>query len=375
MWLFVAVIYLVCGGEGYDGTMDTTTESKMATGSGGGGDERAFLADVFRAESAAVEQLAGLVGDAHVRALDLMEAAVEAGGSVLVAGIGKSGLIGKKISATLASLGVPSHDIHPTEAMHGDLGRIRSVDCVIAISFSGETEEVVSLASILKQDGVPVISITKGAAEDSGAGAGALARVATVALSLGSITEASDLALAPTSSTTATLAMGDALALGIARRRSFTADDFAKRHPGGTLGGLLRPVVDVLRFRVGENLPVVEEGVSVRDAIAQTESIGRRPGALVVTDDAGRVVGICTDSDIRRLIHTTDANAALGRSIGEMMTRSPRVLRDTDLVRDAVRLVREFRSDEIPVVDGDGAAVGMLDVQDLISLKVVQAER
>lgn len=357
----------------YSEPMKVDTEEQTHGSNGSQTAEAAFLADVLRAEARAVAQLADLPADSLHAALDVMERAVEAGGSVLVAGIGKSGLIGKKISASLASLGVPSHDIHPTEAMHGDLGRIRPVDCVIAISFSGETEEVVSLASILKQDRVPVISITKGTQAEPSRGAGALARVATVPVSLGAITEASDVTLAPTSSTTATLAIGDALALGLARRRSFTADDFAKRHPGGTLGGLLRPVVEVLRFRVGENLPVVAETVSVRDAIAETESIGRRPGALVVVDADSHVVGICTDSDIRRQLVAQDANAALQQPIAQIMTRSPRVLADTDLVRDAVQLMREYRADEIPVVDQTGAPVGLLDVQDLIAMKVVRA--
>jgi len=251
--------------------------------------------------------------------------------------------------------------------MHGDLGRISPADVVLALSFSGETEELVTLASVLKQDGVPIISITGGS---RGSGGGALARLATIALHLGPITEASDLALAPTCSTTATLALGDALALTIARRRAFTADDFARRHPGGSLGGLLRPVIDILRFRVGENLPVVSEAMTVAEALRDADSGGRRPGALLVTDGTGAVSGIFTDGDLRRLV-MRDA-AELSRPIGAVMTRSPRTLSSTALVRDAVRMVREYRQDEIPVVDEQGAPVGLLDVQDLIALRVVR---
>lgn len=326
--------------------------------------ERQFIEEVLRAEAAAVQGVIASLGDSIHRAVDILTACADAGGSVLVSGLGKSGLIGKKISATLASLGVPSHDIHPAEAAHGDLGRIRPSDCLIALSNSGETEEVVTLASLLKQDGVPIISITGGAANS------ALARSASVALSIGHISEASDLALAPTCSTTATLALGDALALAVARRRSFTADDFAKRHPGGLLGGLLRPVIDVLRFTPGHNLPIVHADKSVRGALNEAHSLGRRPGAVLVVDQAGVMVGIFTDGDLRRLV-LKDAGS-LDLPISHVMTRSPRSLPDTALVRDAVRMVREYRQDEIPVLDSSGRPVGLLDVQDLIALRVVK---
>jgi arabinose-5-phosphate isomerase len=346
----------------------STTSSHASASDQAGSGDLAFLRSVLKAESEAVGSVSDHISAEELdRAVALMLKCAEAGGSILVAGVGKSGLIGRKISATLASLGVPSHDIHPTEAMHGDLGRISPADVVLALSFSGETEELVTLASVLKQDGIPIISITGGT---RGNGGGALARLASVALHLGKITEASDLALAPTCSTTATLALGDALALTIARRRAFTADDFARRHPGGSLGGLLRPVVDVLRFRVGENLPVVSESTTVDEALRQADSGGRRPGALLVTDADGAVSGIFTDGDLRRLVMRTPDE--LSRPMGEVMTRSPQTLRSDALVRDAVRMVREFRQDEIPVVDEAGGPVGLLDVQDLIALRVVQ---
>jgi arabinose-5-phosphate isomerase len=348
-----------------------STDKTETKGSGSGAapaGDLGFLREVLRAEAAAVESVSDHISEQELsRAVDAMMRCVDHGGSVLVAGVGKSGLIGRKISATLASLGVPSHDIHPTEAMHGDLGRISPHDVVLALSFSGETEELVTLASVLKQDGIPILSITGGT---RGEGGGALARLATVALHLGPINEASDLALAPTCSTTATLALGDALALTLARRRAFTADDFARRHPGGSLGGLLRPVIDILRFRVGENLPVVLETMTVADALREADSGGRRPGALLITSEDGAVSGIFTDGDLRRLVMR--GAGELNQKIGAVMTRSPRTLPSTALVRDAVRMVREFRQDEIPVVDEAGAPVGLLDVQDLISLRVVQ---
>lgn len=326
--------------------------------------ERAFVQAVLRAESRAVQSLEGRLGPELHEAVDLLVRCAEAGGSILVAGLGKSGLIGKKISATLASLGTPSHDIHPSEAAHGDLGRIRAADCLLALSYSGETEEVVGLAGILRQDGVPIVSVT------GGEGNNALARLSTVALTLGPLEEASDELLAPTCSTTATLALGDALALAVARRRAFTPDDFARRHPGGSLGGLMRPIADALRVVLGKNLPVVHEGLTVRAALDEAGRLGRRPGALLLVGDDGRLSGIFTDGDLRRLILRDPA--LLGAPVRTVMTRAPRALRHDALVRDAVRLVREQRQDEIPVIDADGRPVGMLDVQDLVAMRLVQ---
>ena len=326
--------------------------------------ERAFIAEILRAESEAIASLIDRLGDELNDGVDLVSRCVEAGGAVHVTGMGKSGAICQKISATLKSLGVPSHFIHPSEALHGDVGQVRSKDCVIALSFSGETEEIVSLSAVLRQDGVAIVAIT------GGEGRSALARSATVSLTLGQITEASDLALAPTCSTAAMLALGDALALAVARRRAFTAEDFARYHPGGSLGGLLRPVVDVLRFSAGKNLEVVEEGRTVRAALEAAEHFGRRPGALLVVDDAGKLSGIFTDGDLRRLI--LERPERLEAPIRDAMTRSPRALRDDALVRDAVRMVRELRADEIPIIDADGRPVGLLDVQDLVAIKVVQ---
>ncbi|HEX2837073.1 MAG TPA: KpsF/GutQ family sugar-phosphate isomerase [Phycisphaerales bacterium] len=336
-------------------------------------DELAFAQSVLRAEAAAVADLAASLGPPFTRAVDLIVKCAESGGTVQVSGLGKSGHVGAKISATLASLGIPSHPVHPSEAAHGDLGRFRPTDLAVCISFSGETHEVVNLAAILKQDGVPIISITGDAGAKS-----SLARLATTALTLPITHEAgAPQFVAPTSSTTATLALGDALALAAARRRNFTNHDFAKRHPGGSLGGLLRPVTDVMRWRVtpGKStsavLPVVDARLTVLEALKRAEAVGRRPGAMVLVDHtSGALAGIFTDGDLRRLIQR-DA-AAVARPISEVMTRSPRTLPDSAMVSDAVRLIREFRQDEIPIVDSRGRPVGMLDVQDLIAMRLVE---
>lgn len=315
--------------------------------------------------------LAGSGAEAFERAVLLITRCADEGGSVLVSGLGKSGLVGAKIAATLSSLGIPAHSVHPSEAAHGDLGRFRRQDTVICLSKSGETEEVVNLAAILRQDGLPIIAITAGPTSE-GDGASSLERLAMVVLRIPLDTEAGGSGfVAPTSSTTATMALGDALALAAARRRDFTEADFRRRHPGGSLGGLLRPVVDLLRFRAGENLPVVPEGVSVSEALRRTNQVGRRPGALVVIDPAaGRLTGIFTDGDLRRLIARDPAE--LSRPIESVMTRSPRTLGADALVRDAVAMVREFRQDEIPVIGPGSEPLGILDVQDLIAMRLVR---
>jgi arabinose-5-phosphate isomerase len=326
--------------------------------------ERRLLVEALRAEADAVARVAERIGEEAHRAVEILAQTAERGGSVLVAGMGKSGLIGAKISATLASLGIPSHCVHPADAVHGDLGRIRPGDCLIALSYSGATDEVVTLAAILRQDGVPIITIT------AGRGDSPLERLATVSLGIGVVEEACPLSLAPTSSTTATLALGDALALAAARRRSFSPEDFHKRHPGGWLGDLLRPVTEALRFKVGVNLPVVRDTHTVEEALREASSGQRRIGAIVLVNERGVLTGIFTDGDLRRLI-LRDARGLTG-PISAVMTGSPRTLPDTALVRDAVALMREGRHDEMPVVDGAGRPVGVLDVQDLIALKVVQ---
>lgn len=351
------------------------------------GQELAQAQALIRAEAAALESLGASLDARFTRAVDLIVRCADSGGSVLLTGLGKSGHIGAKISATLASLGIPSHAVHPSEAAHGDLGRFRNTDLVIALSFSGETDEVVNLASILRQDSVPIISITNGrrkaaknaTSAESDADAptpSSLERLADVCLTLNLMGEACEPDfVAPTSSTTATLALGDALAIAAARRRQFTDADFARRHPGGALGGLLKPVVDALRFVAGKNLPLIPANLTVQQALSAASIVARRPGALVIiepdgTPNAGVLAGIFTDGDLRRLV-LRDA-AELSRPIREVMTKSPRCLPHDAIIRDAVRMVREFRQDEIPVIDAGGRPVGVLDVQDLIAMRLVK---
>lgn len=326
--------------------------------------DQTFAEQVIAAEAAAVSRI--VIGPGFHDAVRLILAT---GGSVVVTGLGKSGLVGQKISATFASTGTPSHFLHPVEAMHGDLGRVRKQDVVLALSYRGNTEEVTSLAAILKQDGVPVIALTASVDCD-------LARLASATVCIGDVAEACPMNLAPTASTTATLALGDALALAVSRRRGFSINDYHKFHPGGSLGRLLMPVTEAMRFKVGQTMTAVSQTLTVERAYrkaaeAATNANLRQPGALLVVDEAGMLVGIITDGDLRRLILQKGAEVR-DCSLARIMTRRPTTLPDSALVRDAVQMVRERRFDEIPVVDTKGRPVGLVDVQDLVALKVVE---
>jgi arabinose-5-phosphate isomerase len=326
-------------------------------------DEASFLSDAMLAEADAIRRVAArAAGEDAGRWADAVALLDGCTGHVIVSGMGKSGLIGAKIAATMSSLGLPAHFMHPSEAVHGDLGRLRAGDVAILMSYSGGTEEIVNLAAILRTDGIRRVGISCNHQSH-------LARLCDVHLAIGDVVEACPLNLAPTASTTAMLAMGDALALAVSRRRNFAADDFHRRHPGGALGAGLKSVTEVLRFRVGETLATVAEDCTVADALRSTGG-GRRAGALVVVDAAGRLSGIFTDGDLRRRVNELGAGL-LSKRVAEVMTARPSALSSEALVRDAVQLVRERRLDEIPVVDGDGRPLGLIDVQDLVSMKVI----
>ena len=331
---------------------------------------------VLDAEAAAVRgvPLDGRFDDA-VRALIRVTAA---GGVLLVAGIGKSGLVSAKLSATFASTGTPSHPLDPVEAAHGGLGRVRPHDAVLLLSHSGDTAELVALAERLSDDGVLLLAITGGRG-------GQLAALADFALSIGEVEEAPPLGLAPTASSTATLALGDALALCCAEARGFGTADFFRFHGGGGLGRMMTPVADALRFRCGgegANLATVPEGSTVREgfdaAAAAADAAGvRRAGALVVVDAGGRLSGVFTDGDLRRLVFQgggagLGGRGPLSRPLAEVMTREPQRLGPGATMRDAAALVRRLRIDEVPVVDAAGRPVGLLDIQDLVAFRLVE---
>lgn len=338
--------------------------------------EADFARRLLSAEARAIDGLVKTIDVEFHQAVSIIVACADAGGNVLISGLGKSGVIGQKIAATLASLGIPAHFVHPAEAAHGDLGRFRPADVCLLLSYSGETTEVINLAALLRQDGIPLIGVCRGSGGERtarGEAGSHLERLCGVVLRIGNCDDPT-ISPAPTCSTTAMLALGDCLALCAARRRNFTDTDFAKRHPGGLLGEMLRPVTDILRFVVGRNIVPVNDHLSVRSALATADNSGvRRPGALLLTSaETGALTGIFTDADLRRLIERSTAD--LDRPIHELMTRSPQVLSSDALVRDAVQLVRESRRDEVPVVDAAGRPVGILDVQDLVALRLVQGD-
>ncbi len=300
--------------------------------------------------------LASRVGDEFVQAVALMAACR---GRVVVMGMGKSGHIGRKIAATLASTGTPALFVHPAEASHGDLGMIQPVDVVLAISNSGESEEVVVILPVLSRLGVPLIAITGGLQST-------LARQATVTLDSSVPKEACPLNLAPTASTTVQLALGDALAVALLDARGFKEEDFARSHPGGALGRkLLTHVSDVMRS--GAAVPQVPLNTPFTELMREMSAKGL--GASAVVDEGQRVLGIFTDGDLRRLIERGVDLRSL--SAGEVMHPRPQTVQADSLAVDAVALMERHRINSVLVVDADGRLCGALNTNDLMRAKVI----
>lgn len=282
---------------------------------------------------------------------------------VVVTGMGKAGLVGAKISATLASTGTPSLTLHPAEAVHGDLGRIRAEDVVLALSNSGETAEIRALLPAVRRIGASVIAMT-------GAGSSSLAKHADCVLDIGAMDEACPLGLAPTASTSAMLALGDAFAMVIQAERGFSREDFARFHPAGSLGRRLMRAGEVMRK--GSELPLIATGTVLRDALVQMSKTPGRPGAGLVTSSEGRLIGIFTDGDLRRLLETDGHTVTdrLGAPIDESMGADPKTIFEHDLVDDAVRILHDHHIDQVAVVDTNDCPVGLLDIQDLLDVRI-----
>ena len=312
--------------------------------------------EIVRAEGRTLLDLADRLGDEFCAAADLLFAAR---GSVIVCGIGKAGLIGQKLVATLASTGTRSHFLHPSEALHGDLGRVHQDDVALVLSFSGRTEEIVRLLPMLAEAGVAVVAIT-------GQTDSALARQARVTLDLGPLREACPLGLAPTASTTAMLAVGDALALVVSQMRGFTSADFARFHPGGSLGRRLTRVEEAMRPLAQCRLAAASD--SLRLALVQQSRPGRRTGAMMVTDESGRLAGIFTDSDLARLLEA-NRDTAIDGPLADVMTRSPSSVTVGEWLQAACDLMSRRKISELPVVDSDGRPVGLIDITDVVGLK------
>ncbi len=310
---------------------------------------------VLRIESQSIAQLIDRVGEEFDQAVEMI---LTCRGRVVVSGMGKPGLIGQKISATLASTGTPSLWLHPAEAIHGDMGRVRAEDIVIILSNSGETEEVVRLLPMVKRIGASIIAMT-------GNRGSTLAKHSDIALDVEVKEEACSLGLAPTSSTTAMLAMGDALAVALLEKRGFKEEDYAFFHPGGALGKKLMRVEEMMRQ--GRENPVIDQETMVKEVLL-TITQARAGSASIVNGD-GKLVGIFTDGDLRRHL---ESNLDVSRTkVKEVMTRHPVVITKDRLAVEALRMLKEKKIDEVPVVDQEGRPIGLVDVQDLLKVGLV----
>jgi len=315
---------------------------------------------VIEIEAAGVQQMADRIGDEFVRAcrhlryekvgpLDKRRS-----GHVVVMGVGKSGHVGTKIAATLASTGTPAFFVHPAEAAHGDLGMLTEHDVVLALSNSGKTGELVALLPGLKKLGVKLIAMTGN--PDS-----PLARAADVHLNVAVDQEACPLELAPTASTTAALAMGDALAVAVMQAEEFDEEGFAKSHPGGALGKRLLLNVGVL-MHAGDEVPAVSGGAPLKDALLEMTKKGL--GMTAVVDGKRKLLGIFTDGDLRRALdRDTDLRTA---NIDDVMTRNPKTVREDLMAHQALQLMKEHKISALVVVDGDGRVTGALNMHDLL---------
>ena len=318
-----------------------------------------YARNVIRAEADGIKSIMPVVDESFAKAAEMI---FSCNGSVILSGIGKAGIIGRKISATLASTGTPSHFLHPAEAVHGDLGRLRDNDIVVVLSHGGETEEITRLINLVKQREIRLIAITGD--KDS-----TLSKYSDVVLCMGIMSEACPLGVAPSVSTTCMLAIGDALAFMLMKARDFGVEDYVRFHPGGSLGSRLMTVEQSMMFRPGEKLPIAEADDTVTELLEKTGDV-KRHGAVMVVDKQGRLAGIITDADLRRFI-TKHGKAALEFKAGDIMTTDCKRIKADALAAEATAIFHKYRIDELPVVDGDEKPVGLIDVQDIITIKVV----
>lgn len=304
------------------------------------------IARVLRIEAEALVQMSASLGPDHARALEILQAAQ---GRVVVSGIGKSGHVGRKIAATFASTGQPAQFVHPTEASHGDLGMITENDVCLVISNSGETTELADLVTYSRRFAIPLIAVTGGAGST-------LARQADVTLLLPDAPEACPIGVAPTTSTTATLALGDALAVALMEKRGFRREDFEVFHPGGKLGAQLLSVARLMH--AGADLPLVEPATPMSEGLVLMSAKGFGLAGLV---EDGRLAGIVTDGDLRRNMHRL-----LDSTAGEVATRNPKTVAPDTLASEALKIMNEAKISALFVVDADHRVQGLLHIHDLL---------
>jgi arabinose-5-phosphate isomerase len=324
--------------------------------------------DVVRSEAASIHCVADKVDGTAVDAIRLIFERTDESrgmhGTVVVTGVGKAGLVGQRISASFASTGTPSLFLNPVDALHGDLGRVRRNDIALLLSYSGETDELVRLLDFLKRQQVAMVAITSSRGS-------ALGKFADITIELGLIEEVCPHGLAPTTSVNCISAVGDALVLGVMSLRQFSREDFASFHPGGSLGRKLLKVSQVMEFKTGDNLQTMCEDMTVREVLERDPVSGRRAGAVIIVNSAGILSGVFTDGDLRRLVRT-GGTGLLDKRISEVMTRNPKRVHTDALASEALATLNKYRIDELPVVDDTGRPVGLVDVQDLVRLRVVE---
>jgi arabinose-5-phosphate isomerase len=312
---------------------------------------------VLDVETQGLQALAGRLDGAFSAACRLM---LGCRGRVVCIGMGKSGHVARKIAATLASTGTPAFYVHPGEAAHGDLGMVTDADVVLALSYSGESDEILLLLPVLRRQGNALIAMT-------GRPGSSLAKEADVHLDVSVPAEACPLDLAPTASTTASLAMGDALAVALLEARGFTADDFARSHPAGALGRrLLLHITDVMH--AGDEVPRVRADASLSEALVEMSR--KRLGMTAVVDDDGRLLGLYTDGDLRRTLDDATVDLRATR-VGDVMTRDPRTIDAGALAVEAARMMESHKINALLVVDADTKVVGALNIHDLLRARVV----
>lgn len=312
--------------------------------------------EVIQIEAQAIRELSNRINKDFLKAIDLI---VKCKGRVIVSGMGKTGIVGRKIAATLSSTGTPSIWLHSAEAVHGDLGQVRKEDVLIVISNSGETEETKRLLPLVKKIKAKIVALT-------GNMKSTLAQHSDVALDVSVKKEGCPLGLAPMASTTATLVMGDAIAACLITRRKFKKEDFAFFHPGGSLGKKLLLTVDDV-MRKGSHFPKVKESTAVKNVLLAITRA--RCGSACVVDSKGKLVGIFTDGDLRRHIES-DAEV-LNRTVNQVMTKKPTCISKDRLALEALETLQERRIDELPVVDDKDKLIGLVDVQDLLKVGLV----
>jgi len=311
---------------------------------------------VLLIEARAVQALIGRLDGRFTQAVDLLASCK---GKVVVSGMGKSGLIGQKIAATLASTGTPSFFLHPAEGVHGDLGMVARRDALLAISNSGETKEILQLLPYIERMGIPTVALT-------GKTSSTLAKHSDVVLDISVSEEACPMGLAPTASTTATLAMGDALAVALLQKRGFKSEDFAQFHPGGTLGRrLLIKVRDLMH--VGDEVPQVQDGATASSAISEMSA--KKLGMTTVIDRTGALIGVITDGDLRRFVQR--GGEVIKATAATLSSRTPRTIGPDDLAARAVEVMERYSITTLVVTEGERRILGVIHLHDLLKNGIV----